>query len=127
MQKYHIQLPDEYDQIYRDLEPYWGIDPRDLQAAQAHRERTPESMTISKETEDGIITLANKTFSEKRKHMVDEFTSEIAAPHIEMLHEVYQHIPPFRATLNPEDSPYEPADWTWHNAAIEAAKSGTCK
>jgi hypothetical protein len=25
-----VKLPDEYDQIYNDIEPFWGIEPVDL-------------------------------------------------------------------------------------------------
>ena len=27
VQEYDVQLPDEYDQIYEDLERFWGLEP----------------------------------------------------------------------------------------------------
>jgi hypothetical protein len=34
VQEDQVQLSDEYDQIYDDLEPYWGMNPTDLQLIQ---------------------------------------------------------------------------------------------
>ncbi|KIM52545.1 hypothetical protein SCLCIDRAFT_60830, partial [Scleroderma citrinum Foug A] len=28
--EHNVQLPDEYDEIYYDLEPFWGVDPEDM-------------------------------------------------------------------------------------------------
>ena len=127
VQKHNVQLPDEYDQIFRDLEPYWGIDPRDLEAAQARRESRPGSITLNKESEEGKILIENVTFGDSRQHLVETFLRYVARPQIDQLDEVYQYIPAFRATINPEDGAIEQADWVWKNAALEAARKGTCE
>ncbi|KAL5501707.1 hypothetical protein ACEPAH_8967 [Sanghuangporus vaninii] len=125
VQKHDIQLPDEYDQIHHDLEPYWGIDPRDLQEVQAEREGKSDSFTIGKLEENEIISLVNITVDASREHRIKDYMSWGVKPQLEMLNEVYQHIPPFRATFSPSDGPSELVDWTWRNAAIAAAKRGT--
>src|ERR1700729_1747162 len=52
----NVQLPDEYDRIYHDLEPFWGMDPVDLNRLQAEHESYRDSFTISK-TENSNITV----------------------------------------------------------------------
>lgn len=55
-----------------------------------------------------------------------EFLTWGAKPQLEILNEVHQYIPAFRATINPHDSPNLVADWQWRNAAVEAASKGIC-
>ncbi|KAI5119394.1 hypothetical protein M0805_005937 [Coniferiporia weirii] len=119
VQKHNVQLPDEYDQIYRDLEPYWGIDPRDLRVAQAEWEAHPDSYTIGKISEDSVVTVLNMSMPEDRK---TDFLNWGAKPQMDLLNEIYKFIPTFRATFSPHDSPNQFADWTWRNAAVKAAK-----
>lgn len=127
VQKYDVQLPDEYDQIYRDLEPYWGIDPEDLQEAQTAREGKCDTFTIGKLAEDDTVSLLNMTIDDSRKQNIKNYMSWGVKPQLDMLKEVYQHIPPFRASFSTADGPSEVADWTWRSAAIAAAKRGTCE
>lgn len=125
VQKHNVHLPDEYDQIYRDLEPYWGIDPHDLQAAQAEIEATSDTFTLGKPTENDAVSLVNMTVSEARKNRISDYLSWGAKPQLDILNDVYRYIPPFRATFSPHDGPSELVDWTWRKAAIDAARNGT--
>ncbi|KAG6865554.1 hypothetical protein C0991_001558 [Blastosporella zonata] len=47
-QEMDAQLPDEYDTMYRELEPFWGMDPADLATIQAAQETRHDTFTILK-------------------------------------------------------------------------------
>ncbi|KAG6877122.1 hypothetical protein C0993_010125 [Termitomyces sp. T159_Od127] len=47
-QEMEVLLPDEYDSIHRELEPFWGMDPKDLAKMQAELETRVDTFTISK-------------------------------------------------------------------------------
>lgn len=46
VKKHNVQLPDEYDQINRDIEPFWAVDPLVLVKIQKHWESRPDSFTV---------------------------------------------------------------------------------
>src|SRR5690606_31319995 len=46
VQKYQVQLPDEYDQIHRDLEPFFAFEPLMLQWIEYEWEGHADSFTI---------------------------------------------------------------------------------
>ncbi|KAF9240419.1 glycosyl transferase family 90-domain-containing protein [Melanogaster broomeanus] len=46
--KHDVRLPDEYDEIYHDLEPFWGIDPYDLAITQEELEHRTQIVTVQK-------------------------------------------------------------------------------
>lgn len=122
--KHNVQLPDEYDQIYMDLEPYWGIDPAELSAAEIEHEKHRDSFTIGKSTRDDVLSLLNIALPPAE---VQDILTRLAKPQIELMEEVHGHIPPFRAVLSPEDGPSFLADWAWRSAALNAARVGKCK
>lgn len=124
VQKHDIQLPDEYDQIYLDLEPYWGVHPEDLQELQLDWEAHQDTYTIGKLSEDSIVTVLNFSISEQNMGRLDDFLSYGAKAQSDLLGDVYQYIPPFRATFSPHDNPNELQDWAWRKATTEAAKNG---
>ncbi|KXN85628.1 Beta-1,2-xylosyltransferase 1 [Leucoagaricus sp. SymC.cos] len=47
--EHDVQLPDDYDQIWLDLELFWGMDPVELQRIQREQETHPESFTLVEE------------------------------------------------------------------------------
>jgi len=120
----NVQLPDEYDRIYHDLEPYWGMDPVDLNRLQAEHESHKESYTIGK-TEDSEITLVASALAEpgpgspRRAHLSQ--AKEIMG----LLTDVQKSIPPFRAVFSPHDTPNMPTDWELKAQALQAAAAGT--
>ncbi|THH07412.1 hypothetical protein EW145_g3402 [Phellinidium pouzarii] len=122
VQKHNVQLPDEYDQIYKDLEPYWGVDPLELRTAQAEWEAHRDSFTLGKDSQEHVVTIVNMSMAKERE---TEFLKWGAKPQMDLLKDVYQFIPPFRATFSPHDNPNQFVDWAWKNAAVEAAKKGT--
>lgn len=121
----NVQLPDEYDQIYEDLEPYWGMDPNDLQDIVREWEAHEDSYTIGKAM-DGLIGLANYSLGPGNDHIQKEIT--IGVSHItDLLEDVEEFIPPFRAVFSPHDNPNLHTDFELRSQALRHAAAGTCK
>ncbi|KAF8874754.1 glycosyl transferase family 90-domain-containing protein [Infundibulicybe gibba] len=120
--KHHVQLPDEYDQIFHDLEPFWGIEPGDLHKIQAELEKKKDSYTVGKnETNDlSVLTYA---FEPGRYSQLIVGSSDI----VSILQEVEEYLPDFRITISPHDGPNRLSDYAVKSAVLEAASSKTCK
>ena len=118
-----VQLPDEYDQIYRDLEPYWGMDPLDLQDIEHEWEGHEDSYTIGKQA-NGPIGIVNFTLpgNEKVQYDLKGGAFEI----MELLEDVEEFIPPFRAIFSPHDNPNLHTDFELRSQALKHAAAGTC-
>ena len=122
---HNVQLVDEYDRIHNDLAPFWGVDPVDLNRIQSQLETERDSYTIGK-TGDSKVTMVASALPEPgpdspTRHFVAQ-ANEIA----DMLSQVSDFIPPFRATFSPHDNPHVVADWTLKAHALQAATAGTC-
>ncbi|EEB89018.1 hypothetical protein MPER_12940 [Moniliophthora perniciosa FA553] len=111
-----VQLPDEYDQIYHDLEPFWGINPKDLQEFQNANEEKKDSYTLGKVAEQGVITVLRTSFEEGRDHLIRGGEDIVA-----LLKDVSKDLPPFRATFSPHDGPNRLSDYEVKDAALVAA------
>ncbi|KAF9004548.1 glycosyl transferase family 90-domain-containing protein [Cyathus striatus] len=118
----NVQLPDEYDQIYHDLEPFWGIDPVELQQIQSDWEAHEDSFTIGKEA-DTLIGLLNYTSpeNEQARFVLAKGAFEV----MELLEDVEAYIPAFRAVFSPHDNPNLHADYELKERALKAAAEGT--
>ena len=53
----NVQLPDEYDQIYNDLESFWGIEPSGLIQIQKEGELKQDTYTLN---EAGLMSEEEK-------------------------------------------------------------------
>ncbi|KAJ7455290.1 glycosyl transferase family 90-domain-containing protein [Mycena galericulata] len=104
--EHNVQLPDDYDQIFEDLEPFWGIKPRDLHAMQRELEANVDSYTMGK-TADSQLGVVNTSF-ELHSHLLTGSQSS-------------EHLPPFRAVFWPHDAPNRVSDYFVDNAARQAA------
>lgn len=124
VQEHQVQLPDEYDQIYDDLEPYWGMNPTDLQGIQRDWEAHADSYTVGKDAQDDPLVMLNYTLPGNAgvKHELAEGAFQI----MELLEDVEKHIPPFRAVFSPHDNPNLPTDFELREMALDAAASGRC-
>jgi hypothetical protein len=115
MQEHNVQLPDEYDQIWHDIEPFWGLDPIELQRLQLEQEALPESFTIGK-AGNAPIAVLNESLSNPDLLRASQGILPLLKP-------VEKDIPPFRAVISPHDNPYAFFDYNVKQAALEAARS----
>jgi hypothetical protein len=116
-------LPDEYDQIDRDLAHYWGVHPYDLHRLLTAFEQHDDSFVLSNDNEDRAVRVAAHNLNdEHRAHFLS-----VAQEHIDLLAPVQEFLPPFRALFTPHDNPLLVADWTHKQIALNASASGTCQ
>jgi hypothetical protein len=121
VEKHNVQLPDEYDQIWRDLEPFWGIDPVDLRAIQSDLEAKSDCFTLGK-TDSSPVSIVNISLREGQHEpapSVHDF--------IELLKPVENLLPPFRAVFSPNDSPNRLTDHDIKAMALQAVATKTCE
>ncbi|KAG5635149.1 hypothetical protein H0H81_012270 [Sphagnurus paluster] len=127
---HNVQLPDEYDQIHRDLAPFWGYHPTYLQQLQASEELRADSFTLGKNASSesgGRVAVLRTAFRDA--HGSSEWNPEKflggAYSIMEVLKEVEHDLPEFRAVVSPHDSPTLFADYEIKRAALDAADRGT--
>lgn len=95
VKKHNVQLPDEYDRIYRDLEPFWGISPSRLRILQSEYESEPGTYTLSNGNKGfERIQLAGSVSSSEEKIL-----EERSQQQLDVLQPISQWLPPFRATF----------------------------
>lgn len=123
--RHNVQLPDEYDRIYHDLEPFWGINPVDLNRLQAELASSQESYTLGKTKQDSNVTILTYKLPELGPNSPTKYHISTAKKIAGMVDEVSKYIPPFRAVFSPHDNPSMMTDWGLKTLAIEAAAAGT--
>ncbi|KAF9220836.1 hypothetical protein BS17DRAFT_713280 [Gyrodon lividus] len=119
--KHNVQLPDEYDEIYHDLEPFWGIDPHDLAITQEELEQRKEIVTVQKTPSSSRLEIVSETLPEDRRAELQHTIENI----LHLLKDVQHELPPLRISLSPYDNPSMLSDWRIKNMALEAADKGT--
>jgi hypothetical protein len=124
--QHNVQLPDEYDRIYNDLEPFWGMNPVDLRRIQAELESERNSFTLAK-AEDSGVALVAWALPEPGGDFALENHLAKAREIADMLKNVSQFIPPFRAVLSSHDNPYVAVSWELKTQLLHAAATQTCK
>lgn len=122
---HNVQLPDEYDQIWSDLEPFWGMDPVDLNRLQLQHEGHIDSFTLGK-NEGESIKLLNVSVSDP-SHWEDKNLLRGAEDILDLLQDVQHHLPPFRAVVSPHDNPTLFSDFDSKSLALKAASKHSCK
>ncbi|KAJ7845463.1 hypothetical protein B0H13DRAFT_2095172 [Mycena leptocephala] len=116
VKEYSVQLPDEYDQIHADLEPFWGIEPKDLLAIRAQLEAKVDSYTLGK-TANSFIDVVNSSFAPGKYDQLIKGSEKI----IDLLSDIEEFLPPFRATFSPHDGPNRLSDYFVQNIARQSA------
>ncbi|KAJ7148964.1 glycosyl transferase family 90-domain-containing protein [Mycena crocata] len=116
VQQHAVQLPDEYDQIHTDLEPFWGIEPKDLLAVRAELEAKVDSYTLGK-TATSDVRVVNTSLTPGSYDQLIKGSENI----IDLLSDVEEFLPPFRAVFSPHDGPNRLSDYFVENAARQAA------
>ncbi|KAJ7840828.1 hypothetical protein B0H14DRAFT_3869377 [Mycena olivaceomarginata] len=148
-----VRLPDEYDQIERDLGPFYGMRGGELRAVQRAWEAHVDSYTLGKDMGDGRDAYG-EVYADEESESLDTDTDadgdgarkdrlrmlnftlpadpavrlELATGGfqlIELLSEVEAELPPFRAVFSPHDNPNVGLDYELRQQALEAARKGT--
>ncbi|KAJ8486950.1 hypothetical protein ONZ45_g14504 [Pleurotus djamor] len=119
VQDNNVLLPDEYDQIHRDLEPFWALDPMDLQKLVADEQAVVETFTIGKDKPGDHIAVVNHSFADP-DHWREKNALRGAQDIIDLLKEVEDHLPPFRAVVSPMDNPMLLTDYASIHTLLQA-------
>ncbi|KAG6846817.1 hypothetical protein C0991_002865, partial [Blastosporella zonata] len=98
------------------------MDPRDLQRIQSEWEGHADSYTIGK-TDGTSIALVNSSLpgDAKKQHDLAHGAYQV----MDLLSDVEDSIPPFRAVFSPHDNPNLPTDWELKDQALKHAAAGT--
>lgn len=121
VQKHDVQLPDEYDQIYYDLEPFWGLEPSYLLELQAEREFKQDTFTIGKNAE-GKLDILQTSFQEGAYDQLIWIANKV----LDILRDIEDDLPFFRATFTPHDGPNLMTDYVVKSTLLEAASTDSC-
>jgi hypothetical protein len=97
VETHDVQLLDEYDQIYQDLEPFWGMDPKDLDQLVSDWEGHPDTFTPGKEDTGIVVVNYSRPDDDERPaaHLATAFHM------MDILEDVQQHIPFFQYMTTP--------------------------
>ncbi|KAF8517363.1 hypothetical protein BU17DRAFT_91802 [Hysterangium stoloniferum] len=115
-----VKLPDEYDSIHHRIQPFWAIPPADLIAAQPLWEQRRDQFVIGKAAGSSKVSLLNQTMSEEAQR-IGRLRIE---QQLDILKDIGQYLPEFRATFNMHDTPIRFISWEWRKAAEDAAAKG---
>jgi hypothetical protein len=122
-QEHNVKLPDEYDTIAHDLEPFWGLKPSLLREIQADLEREKDSYTIGNNLPGGNVTILTYALNKgSEKQLLARSTKMI-----KLFEPILHHLPSFRLTILPHDAPNRLTDYGMMQALLEAASSNYCK
>ncbi|BGP16351.1 hypothetical protein JCM10213_004892 [Rhodosporidiobolus nylandii] len=106
-----VILVDEYDQIHRDLEPFWALEPSDL----AHRVRVMQERdeTFTIQVTDGkVAEVGEQAFLRRAKDLGD------------LIARFSQFVPNVNLTFTRHDQPACQLDWFHKERMIELAQQG---
>ncbi|KAG2151174.1 glycosyl transferase family 90-domain-containing protein [Suillus bovinus] len=116
---HNVQLPDEYDEIYQDLEPFWGIDPLDFQKNIEELEAQENTVVIAKTDKSSSVEVVGYRLP---PDSVSRLISRIDNV-LQLLQDIKDDLPPFRAVFSPHDNPSMLSDYGVKSMALDAAAS----
>ncbi|CAG7853995.1 Beta-1,2-xylosyltransferase 1 Short=Cxt1p [Serendipita indica DSM 11827] len=116
---HNVQLPDEYDQIYRDLEPFWGMHPSMIRSLQSEFMSEPGTYTLSNGHDGyGPVYISSTSMSASEEA---EILQGRASLQMDVIQPVSQWLPPFQATFIYHDNPLMLVAQSLRQAALDAA------
>ncbi|KAJ9094728.1 hypothetical protein QFC21_005886 [Naganishia friedmannii] len=122
VQENNVQLPDEYDQINRDLEPFRGMWPAYLHSLQPEWEDMPGTYVLEcNAPEKPGCHLAKTTFSEAGEERVGV---ERAHEQLGLLKDIEEHLPRLRVTFSGHDGPAQMVGHEYRSSLEDAAEMG---
>ncbi|TFK70244.1 hypothetical protein BDN72DRAFT_766794 [Pluteus cervinus] len=119
----NVQLPDEYDQISEDLEPFWGLDPKELQRIEALYEANNDIYMMEK-NDDASMRIA-RVGGKNTTAVEDKDIPQSARRMLALLHDVQHHLLPFKALFSTLDNPYIMKNHEFRQTLLDAAASQT--
>lgn len=121
VQEHDVRLPAEYDQIYHDLEPFWGMKPADLRKIQGEWEFHEDTYTLGKEEGGSVVIVADKLPDDpaKRENLLVG-GNEL----VKLLMDIGHLLPPFRAVFSPHDSAPIFINYQVKSMTLKAAVAG---
>lgn len=119
--KHDVQLPDDYDEIHRDLEPFWGIDPIDFQKIREQLETQSDIVVVEKTNRSSFIEIVHRNLPPGSEERLTERIYNLFL----LLEDVEDLMLPFRAVVSPHDNPSMLSDHGIKFAAIAAAATGS--
>ncbi|KAL4071930.1 glycosyltransferase family 90 protein [Scleroderma yunnanense] len=117
--KHNVQLPDEYDEIYHDLEPFWGVDPMDLARTQEELEKMLDITTVAKTPSSLGFEIVDTTIGGNTEGPYQRINDIL-----DLISDVEHGLPPMRLSFSHHDNPNMLSDWRIRNMALEAARNG---
>ncbi|KAG6330976.1 hypothetical protein ID866_8112 [Astraeus odoratus] len=117
--RHDVLLPDEFDEIYYDLEPYWGFDPLDIQQAQRDLEKQNDIISIEKTPSSDKLEVVFTSLRMDPKPPLRRINNILG-----LIEEVQHELPPMRISFSPHDGPNMLSDWRIKNMTLEAARNG---
>lgn len=120
---HEVQLPDEYDQIFRDIEPFWGMRPAHVIKQQQIWEHDKQVGSYTIAVEDGEVFLAGHTMKESESVV----GSARAQGQLDLLREVQAWLPNLRATYTSHDVPFQFVGHDMKSEAREMAAINECE
>jgi len=119
--EHNVQLPDEYDEIYRDLEPFWGIDPLDLQKTREELESRNGTVVVEKTDQSPRVEVVGSKLPPDSEERLTRTIRKILV----LLEGIEHYLPPFRAVFSPHDGPNMLSDYRVKSMALAAAANGS--
>ncbi|KAK7026875.1 hypothetical protein VNI00_015417 [Paramarasmius palmivorus] len=120
VRKHNVQLVDEYDQIWRDVEVFWGFSVDAL-------ERALDAFLDNKDGDVYLIEKVNWGEALEVSGMENETTRILGGRLlVDMLVEagVDKYIPPLAIAVNPDDRAIIQRDWVLWDRAVQSARAG---
>jgi hypothetical protein len=115
-------LPDEYDQIYRDLYIYRAIRPSDLRKALNKAQDSRDTFTIV--VQDGVIS-TNRTYEERNV----QGGTQRQSGQVQLMQEfgIEKWLPNLKAVFGIHDTPTGFISWEYRRELIDLVDAGECE
>lgn len=112
----NVQLPDEYDQLERDLHLFWALQPRDLKQRIEAASRRDDTFTIK--IRGGTIRTSGRFGKDEKIHRRRR-DGQFA-----LVQEIAQYIPDMEAVYTTHDTPWNLLSWGHRQALLEFIEDG---
>lgn len=122
---HQIQLPDEYDQIYKDIEPFWGVDPIQLQRLETSHEDDEHLHVVEKKEGERKVVISRIDGMDTDTLNVDNIPKP-ALDIITLVESIQEYLPPFRALFSSLDNPLLTANSKLREELLASAANDTC-